>query len=103
MMERQVAMIEPTGSPVEKRPLRKNDYNPWAADVVYTFEDGTTLATVERFSLKRDAVAFVASLPKRPDHRTVCRFDDAGTYTGRSTSYWIGPRDADTYAADGRS
>lgn len=104
MTDRQVEEITARqDGPPTKRPRWKNDYSPWSVDVTYRCEDGHKVETCERFNLKRDAVAFLAMLPRRPEHRTSCHFDEAGDFTGTRVSYWIGPRDADTYAQAGES
>jgi hypothetical protein len=103
-MDRQVSEITARqDGPPTKRPRWKNDYSPWSVDVAYRCEDGRVVETVQRFGLKRDAAAFLATLPARPAHRLVCHFDEAGTFTGTAESFWIGPRDMDTYAAGGAS
>lgn len=64
----------------------------WRQPIVYVLEDGRRFPTGESFRLKRDAVAFAATLPCAPDHPTTAMFDEDGRFYGTRMSFYIGPR-----------
>jgi hypothetical protein len=68
------------------------EYAKWAAPIVFTLPDGGKHSTVKRFRLKRDAVAFLATLPAEPVHETTVEFDENGKLYAWVESFWIGGR-----------
>jgi hypothetical protein len=71
--------------------IRKGADRQWRQPVIYTLDDGRKVDASETFRLKRDAVAFAATLPAPPTHPKRAMFDGDRFY-GTSTSYYIGPR-----------
>lgn len=65
------------------------DYNPWRAPVTFTLSDGRKIETSKRFRLKRDAVAYLATLPI-PTTNTSVEFDETGKFVGYQESFQIG-------------
>lgn len=68
-----------------------NPYVKWGVEVIYLLDDGTELMTIKGFNLKRDAVAFIATLPAPPTHKLEANFHD-GDYVGTTESFGFGVR-----------
>lgn len=90
-MSDEVEIVEiRAAGPVEKRDDHWARYQgKWVVPVEYVLADGRVIAATDRSSLKRDAVAFHASLPKAPGNPMSASFMD-GEFIGTRTSYSIG-------------
>lgn len=82
--EIEVTNVEANGT-VEKGP------DGFSLPIAYVLADGQRIETRYTRKLKRDVVAFAATLPAAPSNPTKAVFRD-GRYIGTRTSFYIGPR-----------
>lgn len=82
--EIRVVRVESAG-PVEKVPA--GPYSPWSVRVRYICEDGRTFDGRKGFRLKRDAVAYLATLPSAPPRPLFVCLGDDGTMWGTKESF----------------
>ena len=89
MNDIRIVNIAPAG-PVSKHADSLSWQGAYRVPVVYVLEDGRRIETGQRFRLKRDAVAELASLPKPPRHSMRAIFEESGAFFGTSTSFQFG-------------
>lgn len=74
-----VTQVEAAG-PAEKMPT--GPYSAWSVKVRYTCEDGQVFDAHKGFRLKRDAAAYLATLPGAPQRPLFVIVGDDGTAKG---------------------